>query len=194
MAKTGVPLIAPPPPIVTRAFTAVLYRPICADRVALRPTAIVLIGALLVGSARKCAERSGAVLRTGPGETRLTPQKLGHPAFAPHMLAGSPSNERAGIRLGEKLKQNMIAVGVGPDLRMAVVGSPAYLALHPAPSAPQDLMHHACVNYRMMASGEILDWEFERNGRTLAIKVTGPLTFNDLGPILEAALDGLGIA
>jgi DNA-binding transcriptional LysR family regulator len=100
----------------------------------------------------------------------------------------------AGIRLGEKLEQDMIAVSVGPDLRMAVVASPAYLAEHPAPQAPQDLMQHRCVNYRMMASGQILDWEFEQEGRALDIKVSGPLTYNEPELMLEAALDGLGVA
>lgn len=100
----------------------------------------------------------------------------------------------AGIRLGEKLEQDMVAVGVGPDLRMAVVASLAYLANHPAAQAPRDLMRHACVNYRMMASGDTLDWEFEREGRALDVKVTGPLTFNEPELMLEAALDGLGVA
>ena len=100
----------------------------------------------------------------------------------------------AGIRLGEKLENDMIAVGVSADLRMAVVASPAYLAEHPAPRTPQDLMRHRCVNYRMMASGQILDWEFEQAGRAVAIKVTGPLIFNEPELMLEAALDGLGLA
>jgi len=100
----------------------------------------------------------------------------------------------AGIRLGEKLEQDMIAVGVGPQLRMAVVASPSYLDRHPAPRAPQDLTGHRCVNYRMMASGQTYDWEFERDGHALDIKVTGPLTFNEPELMLEAALDGLGVA
>lgn len=100
----------------------------------------------------------------------------------------------AGIRLGEKLEQDMIAVRVGPDLCMAVVASPSYLAGHPPPETPQDLAGHRCVNYRMMASGETYDWEFERDGRALDIKVTGPLTFNEPELMLEAALDGLGVA
>ena len=100
----------------------------------------------------------------------------------------------AGIRLGEKLEQDMIAVPVGPDLRMAVVASPAYLAKHPAPQTPYDLTTHRCVNYRMMTSGQTYDWEFEQDGRALAIKVTGPLTFNEPALMLQAALDGLGVA
>jgi DNA-binding transcriptional LysR family regulator len=100
----------------------------------------------------------------------------------------------AGIRIGEKLEKDMIAVGVGPDLRMAVVASPAYLAAHPAPQTPQDLTLHRCVNQRMLASGQTYDWEFEQDGRALDIKVTGPLTYNEPEPMLEAALDGLGLA
>lgn len=100
----------------------------------------------------------------------------------------------AGIRLGEKLQQDMIAVGVGPDLRMAVVAAAGYLEGKPALHAPHDLMRHACVNYRMWSSGQILDWEFEHEGRPLAIKVGGPLTFNDPELMLQAALDGLGVA
>jgi DNA-binding transcriptional LysR family regulator len=88
----------------------------------------------------------------------------------------------------------MIAVGVGPDLRMAVVASPAYLAAHPAPQTPQDLTLHRCVNQRMLASGQTYDWEFEQDGRALDIKVTGPLTYNEPELMLEAALDGLGLA
>jgi DNA-binding transcriptional LysR family regulator len=100
----------------------------------------------------------------------------------------------AGIRIGEKLEKDMIAVRVGSDMRMAVVASPGYLANHPAPQTPQDLTAHRCINQRMLASGQTYDWEFEREGRELAIKVTGPLTYNEPGVMLEAALDGLGVA
>jgi DNA-binding transcriptional LysR family regulator len=88
----------------------------------------------------------------------------------------------------------MISVGVGPPLRMAVVASPDYLAAHPAPQTPQELTLHRCVNQRMLASGQTYDWEFEQDGRTLDIKVTGPLTYNEPALMLEAALDGLGLA
>ena len=99
----------------------------------------------------------------------------------------------AGIRIGEKLEQDMVAVPVGPELQMAVAASPSYLAGRPAPDTPQDLVRHRCVNYRMMASGQTLDWEFERDGRAFSIKAAGPLTFNEPDLMLEAALDGLGI-
>jgi DNA-binding transcriptional LysR family regulator len=100
----------------------------------------------------------------------------------------------AGIRIGEKLEQDMVAVAVGPELRMAVVASHGYLAAHGAPQTPQDLVRHPCVGYRMMASGATMDWEFERDGRALAIKVTGPLTYSEPEIMIEAALDGLGLA
>lgn len=100
----------------------------------------------------------------------------------------------AGIRMGEKVEQDMIAVRVGPDLRMAVVASPAYFDACPAPMEPHDLTAHRCFNYRMQSSGGIYDWEFERDGRQIRTKVTGPLTFNSQEPMLDAALQGLGVA
>jgi DNA-binding transcriptional LysR family regulator len=100
----------------------------------------------------------------------------------------------AGIRLGEKLSQDMIALKVGPDLRMAVVASPSYIASRGAPDSPTDLTAHRCINYRMVAADTIYAWEFERAGRTLQVRVPGPLTFNDPDPMLECALEGLGIA
>jgi len=100
----------------------------------------------------------------------------------------------AGIRIGDKLEKDMIALPVGPNLRMAVVASPAYLAQYGTPYTPQDLNTHRCINYRMMASGQTYNWEFEKDQRQLDIQVAGPLTFNEPELMLEAALDGLGIA
>jgi DNA-binding transcriptional LysR family regulator len=100
----------------------------------------------------------------------------------------------AGVRLGEKLEKDMIAVKVGPELRMAVVASPKYLEAFPGPEIPQDLARHRCINYRMMASGSLYSWEFERDGRAFEIKVDGPLTFNEPELMIGAALDGLGMA
>jgi DNA-binding transcriptional LysR family regulator len=100
----------------------------------------------------------------------------------------------AGIRLGEKLDKDMIAVSVGLDLRMAVVASPGYLARHTAPAMPQDLTQHDCINYRITPASPIMAWDFEADGRTLEIKVDGPLTFNAPELMLGAAMDGLGIA
>lgn len=100
----------------------------------------------------------------------------------------------AGIRLGEKLQKDMVALRVGPALRMAVVASPAYLARHPAPRTPEDLTTHRCINYRMVSADTVYAWEFERDGQPLKIAVSGPLTFNKPDLMLHAAADGLGVA
>jgi DNA-binding transcriptional LysR family regulator len=100
----------------------------------------------------------------------------------------------AGIRIGEKLEQDMIGLRVGPDLRMAVVASPSYLAARSAPKAPQDLGQHRCITYRMTADGSLIAWEFERAKRSIEVKVKGPLTVNEPELAVDAALDGLGLA
>lgn len=100
----------------------------------------------------------------------------------------------AGLRLGEKLEQDMVALKVGPALRMAVVASPAYLARHGRPADPRALTGHRCINYRMVSAGAIYAWEFERDGEELAVRTPGPLTFSEPGLMLDAALDGLGVA
>ncbi|WP_408380582.1 LysR family transcriptional regulator [Paraburkholderia megapolitana] len=100
----------------------------------------------------------------------------------------------AGIRLGEKLEQDMVALRVGPELRMAVVASPVYLARYPAPRMPEDLQAHLCINYRMVSAHTLYAWEFEKDGRHLKLKLSGPLTFNEPEPMLQAAVDGLGVA
>jgi DNA-binding transcriptional LysR family regulator len=100
----------------------------------------------------------------------------------------------AGIRIGEKLEQDMIAVSVSAALRMAVVASPGYLASHPAPEAPQELGRHRCISYRMRVGGRLIPWEFERDGRDLEVRIEGPLTVNEPELAVEAALDGLGLA
>jgi DNA-binding transcriptional LysR family regulator len=99
----------------------------------------------------------------------------------------------AGIRLGEKLEQDMIALKVGPDLCMAVVAAPDYLEHSSAITHPSDLTRHRCINYRMVGAGTIYAWEFERDGHALDVRVSGPLTFNEPELMLEAALDGLGV-
>ena len=99
----------------------------------------------------------------------------------------------AGIRLGEKLEKDMIGLKVGPELCMAVVASPDYLAQHSSIDHPADLTDHKCINYRMVSAGSIYAWEFERDGQTLEVQVAGPLTFNEPELMLQAALDGLGV-
>jgi DNA-binding transcriptional LysR family regulator len=100
----------------------------------------------------------------------------------------------AGIRLGEKLEQDMVALPVGPSLRMAVVASPQYLSRHPALTIPEHLQHHQCINYRMESAGSLYSWEFENDGRKLKVALSGPLTFNEPQLMLQAAIDGLGAA
>ena len=99
----------------------------------------------------------------------------------------------AGVRLGEQVAKDMIAVRIGPDMRMAVVGSPSYFARRSPPRTPQDLTDHACINLRLPVHG-LYAWEFERDGRELRVRVEGQLVFNSTALILHAALAGLGLA
>jgi DNA-binding transcriptional LysR family regulator len=100
----------------------------------------------------------------------------------------------AGIRLGEKLEKDMIALKVGPELRMAVVASPRYLATRSMPLSPHDLGQHRCIGYRMRAGGAIVTWDFERDGSELEVKIEGPLIVNEPELAVDAALDGIGMA
>ncbi len=100
----------------------------------------------------------------------------------------------AGVRLGEQVARDMIAVRIGPDMRMAVVGSPAYFARRPKPRAPQDLTAHNCINLRLPTYGGLYAWEFEKAGRELKVRVEGQLVFNTAALRMNAVLAGLGLA
>jgi DNA-binding transcriptional LysR family regulator len=100
----------------------------------------------------------------------------------------------AGVRVGEQVAKDMIAVRIGPDMRMAVVGAPAYFARRPRPKKPQDLTAHDCINLRLPTYGGLYAWEFEKRGRELKVRVEGQLVFNNLALRLNAALAGLGLA
>ncbi len=100
----------------------------------------------------------------------------------------------AGVRLGETIAQDMVAVRIGPDIRMAAAASPAYLAAHGTPQTPHDLSRHNCINLRFPTYGGLYAWEFEKHGRPLNVRVDGQLIVNDSAVALKAALDGLGIA
>lgn len=100
----------------------------------------------------------------------------------------------AGVRLGESLDKDMIAVRIGPDFRMAVVAAPSYLATWGAPQVPHDLVQHRCINLRLPTLGNLYPWEFQIAGRALNVRVEGQLTFNTADLCRRAALDGLGIA
>jgi DNA-binding transcriptional LysR family regulator len=100
----------------------------------------------------------------------------------------------AGVRLGESIAKDMVAVRIGPDLRMAVVGAPAYFADHPRPETPQDLAGHRCINLRMPTAGSLYAWELEKGTRQLHVRVEGQLVFNNARMMARAALDGMGLA
>ena len=100
----------------------------------------------------------------------------------------------AGIRLGESIDKDMIAVRIGPDWRLVAIASPGYVKQHGRPAAPQDLVDHICINLRQSTAGRLYAWEFARDGRELRVRVDGQLTFNTTIPIIDAALVGYGIA
>lgn len=100
----------------------------------------------------------------------------------------------AGVRLGESLDKDMIAVRIGPDWRLVAVASPDYLARTFVPEAPQDLVRHDCINHRQSRSGGLYSWEFARNGHELRVRVEGQLTFNTTLPMIDASISGHGIA
>jgi DNA-binding transcriptional LysR family regulator len=100
----------------------------------------------------------------------------------------------AGVRLGEQVARDMIAVRIGPDMRMAVVGAPSYFAKRLRPKQPQDLTNHACINLRLPTYGNVYAWEFEKNGRDMKVHVEGQMTFNNIALRLKSVLGGLGLA
>jgi DNA-binding transcriptional LysR family regulator len=100
----------------------------------------------------------------------------------------------AGVRSGEQIAKDMIAVRIGPDLRMAVVGTPSYFKNRSQPKKPQDLIGHACINLRLQTLGGLYAWEFEKGGREVRVRVEGQLVFSGSFQMLNAALDGFGLA
>nr|WP_277605134.1 LysR family transcriptional regulator [Aeromonas sp. MR16] len=99
-----------------------------------------------------------------------------------------------GVRLGESVDKDMVAVRIGPDMRMVVVGAPAYLASRGTPQTPHELSHHCCINMRLPTAGGLYHWEFEQGGKALRVRVEGQLILNLLGERIEAAEEGLGLA
>ena len=100
----------------------------------------------------------------------------------------------AGIRLGESVEKDMIAVRIGPDWRLVAVASPGYLKTHPAPVHPEELIGHNCINHRHLRAGGLYAWEFEKDGQDLRVRVDGQLAFNSSHAMIDAALNGYGIA
>jgi DNA-binding transcriptional LysR family regulator len=100
----------------------------------------------------------------------------------------------AGVRLGEHVAKDMIALRIGPDVRMAVVGTPGYLEVHGAPEKPQDLTNHVCINVRLPTHGGLLPWDFKKGAHDLNVRVEGQLILNGFPQVLQAALAGMGLA
>lgn len=100
----------------------------------------------------------------------------------------------AGVRVGDRVDKDMIAVRIAPDLRMAVAASPGYLAGKPLPLTPHDLTEHRCINLRLPTHGGLYAWDFEKDGQALNVRVGGQATFNNTFLMLRAALDGMGLA
>ncbi|MCW3476491.1 LysR family transcriptional regulator [Limobrevibacterium gyesilva] len=100
----------------------------------------------------------------------------------------------AGIRLGEQVARDMVAVRIGPDMRMAVVGAPSYFTRRAKPQTPEDLTDHSCINLRLPTYGGLYAWEFKKGERELKVRVEGQLVFNNIALRLNAALAGLGLA
>lgn len=100
----------------------------------------------------------------------------------------------AGVRLGEQVAKDMIAVRIGPDFRFVVVAAPSYFVNRQEPRSPSELTQHNCINLRLPTYGGLYAWEFERGGRELNVRVDGQLTFNNSKQIMDAALAGFGLA
>jgi len=99
----------------------------------------------------------------------------------------------AGVRSGEQVAKDMVAVRIGPDMRMAVVGAPSYFNGRSEPNKPQDLIEHNCITLRLPHGG-LYAWEFEKGGREMRVRVEGQLTYNTTAQMLNAAIAGLGLA
>lgn len=145
------------------------------------------------GSLRLTAGRHAVETVLWPAVLRLTAR---YPDIKVEISVSSALNDivteqfDAGVRLGEQVAKDMVALRIGPDLRMVVVGSPAYVARHGVPLEPQDLTRHRCCNIRLASSGALYAWEFERDGRAVNVHVDGPLVLNDSNLLLDAALNG----
>ncbi|WP_129382550.1 LysR family transcriptional regulator [Pseudomonas aeruginosa] len=133
------------------------------------------------------APRFGELARDYPG---ITLEVVADEGFANIVEAGFD----AGIRLGEDLQHGMLAVRVGPDLRLAIVATPAYFRRQGRPGSPEELLGHRCIGWRKVSSGELYKWQFSKGTKALSVAMSGPLVLDDPRLMLQAALADVGIA
>ena len=150
-----------------------------------------------VGTIRITASEHSAISILAPALAKLLPNypHINVEVNVDHGLTDIVAERYdAGVRLGERVAKDMIAVRISPDLRWLVVGAPSYFARHAQPLTPQDLTAHNCINIRFPTHGSLFAWDFEKDGHELKVRVEGQLTFNSLALRLDAALSGLGLA
>ena len=149
------------------------------------------------GTIRISAGEHPALTVLQPALSRLLPQ---YPEINVEIIAENRMTDivadryDAGVRLGDQVAKDMIAVRISADMRWLVVGSPTYFERHPQPNSPQDLTAHNCINMRLPTHGGVYTWEFAKNGKEVKVRVEGQLVFNNLALRLQSALDGLGLA
>ena len=149
------------------------------------------------GTIRISASEHPAMTVLQPALTRLLPH---YPDIRVELIAENRMADivadryDAGVRLGDQVAKDMIAVRIGPDLRWLVVGSPDYFERYPAPATPQDLTRHNCINLRMQTQGGVYVWDFAKDGKEVNVRVDGQLVFNNMALRVQSVLDGLGLA
>jgi len=166
------------------------------DDIETRVDAISALGAKPAGTIRLTSSRQPAVGIVMPAASRIM-------AEYPDINIEISVDQRftdivterydAGIRLGERVEKDMVAVRIGPELRMVVAGSPAYFERKGRPLSPHDLTQHVCMNLRLPTLGGLYAWEFEKDDRPLNVRVLGQFTCNDVPMLVEAAVNGLGL-
>lgn len=149
------------------------------------------------GTIRITSDEHGAATAVWP---RIAPVLANHPDMNVEIITDYGLTDivaeryDAGVRLGELVAKDMIAVPIGPDQRMIVVAAPSYLQGRTTPDIPQDLLAHACINIRLPTHGGLYAWEFEKAGREVKVRVEGQCVFNTLALVVQATLCGLGFA
>lgn len=167
------------------------------DEIDTKLASLTQLRARLAGTIRISASRHATRTVLWPVVNRLTTE---YPDISIELNADDAFTDivsgrfDAGVRLGESLQKDMIALRIGPRLRMAAVASPSYFAKRAKPKTPHDLAQHSCINLRLISAGGIYAWEFEKAGRELKVKVEGQLVFNDIDFVVDAAVAGHGIA